>query len=147
MDAGRAPFESYSSPMTNLTNTNTLCLGLFEMGIVSSTPQVLDLAESEQINLLHLLARHASGDWGDLGVEDCRSNEEALKSGARLFSSYRVGEIAKVWIITDAETTACGPCWTGQGECRGGGHVEYGTHFLDGQPHRLTTTILRPDDY
>lgn len=150
MDAARAPLESYLSPMRNLTNPTYIYLvgaEPFDLGVVSATRGVLRFSEEHDIDLLPFLVRHASGDWGDVPVEDWRANEAALKSGARLFSSYLTEHGAKVWIITDAETTACGPCWTGHGECPGGGHDEHGTHFLDGRPRRLTTTILRPSDY
>lgn len=150
MDAARAPVESYSSPMRNLASPTHLYLAgapPFELGVVSVTPSVLRYAEEHEIDLLLLLVRHASGDWGDLSAEDWNANEAALSSGARLFSSYVNADGAKVWIITDAETTACGPCWTGQGACPGAGHFEHGVHFLDAPPRRLTTTILRPEDY
>jgi hypothetical protein len=49
-----------------------------------------------------LLRRHQSGDWGELGDEDCQANDDALRHGGRLFSSYRIqGE--KVWVITEAD--------------------------------------------
>jgi len=51
---------------------------------------------------LGYLARHASGDWGDLDAHDRRENELALRHGRRLLSSYPVGE-RRVWIITEAD--------------------------------------------
>lgn len=46
------------------------------------------------------LAKHLSGDWGDLCEDDKKENEFSLKNGYRLFSSYIInGE--KLWIITE----------------------------------------------
>jgi hypothetical protein len=97
-------------------------------------------------DLAPLLHRYASGDWGD--VSDPWVNEAALKDGSRLLSVYEVrGE--KVWIITDAETNACGPCWTGVGTCEPDkGSWDGGVHFReDLPPRRLSTTVLLPEDY
>jgi hypothetical protein len=49
-----------------------------------------------------LLARHATGDWGDLCAFDRRQNEIALRDGLRVLSSYPVGREC-VWIITEAD--------------------------------------------
>ena len=52
-----------------------------------------------------LIKRHAEGDWGDLGAEDTQANNEALKVGGRLFSSYETPE-GKVWVITEADRSS-----------------------------------------
>jgi hypothetical protein len=51
------------------------------------------------------LDRHLSGDWGEMCEEDLRANEEALREGARLFSSYQT-ELGKIWVITEADRAA-----------------------------------------
>ena len=48
------------------------------------------------------LARHASGDWGDLCPEDMLANDEALCLGGRLLSAYGCGKY-RFWIITEAD--------------------------------------------
>lgn len=48
------------------------------------------------------LARHASGDWGDLFPEDVYANFEAVQSGGRLLSAYGTGR-HRFWIITEAD--------------------------------------------
>jgi hypothetical protein len=48
------------------------------------------------------LARHATGDWGELCAFDRRQNEVALREGYRVLSSYPVGE-ERVWLITEAD--------------------------------------------
>ena len=55
------------------------------------------------------LARHLSGDWGDLDADDRAANDHALRHGrGRLLSAYRLpAELAgttaetTVWVITD----------------------------------------------
>jgi hypothetical protein len=49
-----------------------------------------------------LLARHLSGDWGELDGHDRRQNEDALHDGSRLFSAYRSMAGDKLWVITEA---------------------------------------------
>ncbi|HNH44535.1 MAG TPA: type I restriction endonuclease subunit M [Agitococcus sp.] len=49
-----------------------------------------------------LLARHQSGDWGNVPAEDALSNQEAIERGYRIMSVYSL-ETGKVWIITEAD--------------------------------------------
>lgn len=55
-----------------------------------------------QEGLLEILRRHHCGDWGDLGGEDKRANEEALKVGERLLSRYDL-EVGSFYILTEAD--------------------------------------------
>ncbi len=55
------------------------------------------------LDLVSYLRRHLHGDWGDLDDDDRRSNDAALKSGDRLFSSYQVTPDLKLWIITEGD--------------------------------------------
>ena len=75
---------------------------LFALGQVVSTSNALRFAEAEQIDLLALLARHHSGDWGAVCEEDRESNEEALLMQLRIMSSYNFSH-DKIWIITEAD--------------------------------------------
>lgn len=77
---------------------------LFALGQVVSTTQALSFAEKHQIDLLNLLARHQTGDWGDLCEADLESNEEALITDSRILSSYQIDQ-DKIWIITEADRT------------------------------------------
>lgn len=47
------------------------------------------------------LKRHAAADWGDVGREDKRLNDEALKVGERLLSAYSDPKGTRFWIITE----------------------------------------------
>lgn len=75
----------------------------FQPGTVSATVGALEIATNEQI--AGLLARHLSGDWGDVDAQDAQANEQALKHGMRILSSYRVGN-SKLWLITEADRSA-----------------------------------------
>ena len=68
----------------------------FPMGRFVATPGALALG----IDLQALLARHTSGDWGDLGLEDQALNDRSVAEGERLLSSYDTPK-GKVWIITE----------------------------------------------
>ena len=75
---------------------------LFSLGQIVMTRGIANLVAHGEIDVLPLLSRHATGDWGDLDAQDCRKNNEALESRGRILSSYRLsGEISSVWIITE----------------------------------------------
>jgi hypothetical protein len=63
------------------------------------------LLEKANVTPASLLRRHWRGDWGDLCPEDVRANEQAIKQGARILSSYSV-LTDRVWIITEADRAA-----------------------------------------
>jgi hypothetical protein len=75
--------------------------GKFSAGTVVSTPGALEKVPADDIVVA--LGRHLSGDWGNLDKEDRISNNEALKSGGRLLSSYTAENGVKFWIITEAD--------------------------------------------
>lgn len=70
---------------------------------VVATPGALVLAAEVGADLPAHLLRHLCGDWGDLDVDDRAVNEDALRTGARLLSSFAVAGQERLWIITDAE--------------------------------------------
>ena len=47
------------------------------------------------------IARHLSGDWGEVCPEDWQENEFSLKEGFRLLSAYTAANGVKFWIITE----------------------------------------------
>ena len=78
----------------------------FELGQVVATPAALEHLERLGEDVLHYVAKHVRGDWGDVCDEDAEANEQALADGSRIFSSYVLGkddDETKIWIITDAE--------------------------------------------
>ncbi len=80
-------------------------MGPFPLGRILATPGALETLRESGEDSLRFLARHASGDWGELDAHDRRENELALEHGRRLLSSYPVGE-GRVWVITEADRSA-----------------------------------------
>jgi hypothetical protein len=78
----------------------------FTLGQTVATPAAIEAAQqvflAPQIGFMELLSRHITGDWGEVGPEDARANEAALKFGTRLVSAYTVNDI-KFWVITEAD--------------------------------------------
>lgn len=72
---------------------------LFPLGQVLSTPGVLAEIPMEEITAA--IARHSSGDWGELCQEDVDENQRALKENCRLFSAYSSTNGVKFWVITE----------------------------------------------
>jgi hypothetical protein len=91
----------------------------FHFGRTVATPGALGLLESSGVSPIELLMRHGSGDWGEIDPEDHGLNEDATRTGARVFSVYKL-PAGTVWIITDGDDS-------------------------DGVRH--ATTILLPDEY
>jgi hypothetical protein len=77
-------------------------MGPLPLGRVVATPGALNLLMDAGEDAFHYLARHATGDWGELCSFDRRQNERALREGARVLSSYPVGG-ERVWVITEAD--------------------------------------------
>jgi hypothetical protein len=76
---------------------------LFAPGLIVATPGALALLERANKPSWQFLSRHLRGDWGDLSQNDKTENELSLKQGFRLFSSYKVIDGEKLWIITEAD--------------------------------------------
>ena len=76
---------------------------LFPIGRVVATRNALWTLTPEEIGAA--IARHASGDWGEVGPDDWAENELSLKEGFRLFSVYRARD-QKFWIITESDRSA-----------------------------------------
>ncbi len=74
------------------------------LGNVVITPNALGQLTPADIQLG--LQRHQAGDWGDLGEEDRKQNDNALGNGSRLLSSYRSTSGVIFWIITEADRSA-----------------------------------------
>lgn len=79
---------------------------LFPTGQLLATPGALRVLTLFAAEPMKLLARHTSGDWGDVCAEDAQTNELALLQGSRIFSVYKLKHptkpTEKVWLITEA---------------------------------------------
>ncbi|MBT8467327.1 MAG: hypothetical protein KJN97_01150 [Deltaproteobacteria bacterium] len=76
----------------------------FALGRTVITRGALDALEGEDVHAG--IARHASGDWGDVCPEDKQANDDALRVGTRLLSVYHTGSGQKFWVITAADRSA-----------------------------------------
>jgi hypothetical protein len=74
----------------------------FELGQCVATPGALAAIEENRTYPIVFLARHQSGDWGDLSANDKRANEHALIDGSRILSAYLLPDGRKLWVITEA---------------------------------------------
>ncbi len=92
----------------------------FPLGRLAATPGALEAMEASGQTAEFFLARHASGDYGEVNDEDRQLNDEALIHGDRILSAYRTLKGVKLWVITEA---------------------------ADDNGHRAATTILLPDEY
>ena len=53
-----------------------------------------------------MVNRHLRGDWGDLEPEDAKANEDALKWGSRVLSSYTATSGEQLWVETTADRSS-----------------------------------------
>ena len=77
---------------------------LFRLGNIYTTPGVLEAVIQDDIPAA--LARHQSGDWGDVDDDDKGENEFALGRQLRLLSAYHSSNGVKFWIITEADRSS-----------------------------------------
>ena len=78
----------------------------FTLGQLVATPGAIkELQEAEQ-NPFELLARHVTGDWGDLSEDDRKENELSVENGFRILSAYHLRSGVKLWVITEADRSA-----------------------------------------
>jgi len=78
----------------------------FMLGHVVATPGALIAFTEAKDSIRTYLARHVSGDWGEVSPEDAGENELSLLSGLRLLSAYQIKDGARIWIITEADRSA-----------------------------------------
>jgi hypothetical protein len=78
---------------------------LFPLGLTCITPSAKDELQALGYDYHLLLHRHHRGDWGDLDSDDLDANEDALHTGARLFSVYLINDV-KFWVITEADRSS-----------------------------------------
>jgi hypothetical protein len=92
----------------------------FGFGRVVGTPGAVAALKEAGQSPWEFLCRHLAGDWGDVDADDRAANDQALKDGSRILSSYRLNSGEKIWIISEAE---------------------------DDHGHRASTTVLLPGEY
>jgi len=90
----------------------------FEIGKIVSSEKLLDQMEKTKKLMLernktpggsfssfvwNSFARHCLCDWGDLSQEDREANNQALKTGSELFSTYNHTKYPTICILTEAD--------------------------------------------
>lgn len=73
--------------------------------LTRETSQFFSERETGFLDMITLLKRHASGDWGVVSQEDAAENDLSVAEGFRILSAYMVAE-RKIWIITEADRSA-----------------------------------------
>ena len=76
----------------------------FPLGQTVITRNALDVLPKADV--IDALARHVTGDWGDVTEHDRQENELSLAEGNRLFSVYHAMDGTKFWIITEWDRSA-----------------------------------------
>jgi hypothetical protein len=74
----------------------------FSLGRILATPGALEALAAASQSADEFLARHVTGDWGDLDPEDKALNDAALIDGSRILSAYMTRKGERIWIITEA---------------------------------------------
>jgi hypothetical protein len=90
----------------NGENMETVHNAKFSLGRVLATPGAIDALANAEEQAVTYLQRHAVGDWGDLCQDDLEENNLSLEHGYRLLSAYRLSDLEKIWIITEADRSA-----------------------------------------
>jgi hypothetical protein len=66
-----------------------------------ATPGALQALDEHNVDGTSLLSRHMNGDWGEVDKEDWATNNEAVKNGQRIVSSYPLSKKTSIWVITE----------------------------------------------
>ena len=75
----------------------------FLLGVVHVTPAAVEALIRNEEELMHLLKRHREGDYGaEMCYDDRVVNEESIKRGGRVLSSYTLKDGTVIWIVTSA---------------------------------------------
>ena len=93
--------ENNQEAVTNATDTKSEIL--FRPGSIVATPGAIEAMENNNVLSLDLLSRHLCGDWGVIPKEDAKANQDALKYGDRILSSYLITDSIRIWLITEAD--------------------------------------------
>ena len=75
----------------------------FDLGHLVSTPGALDALTCVGEEPWGYLARHATGDWGNLDDDDRRMNDLALRHGERILSAFDLTDGTRIYVITEAD--------------------------------------------
>jgi hypothetical protein len=77
-----------------------------ELGAVFVTPKATRALHEASQSPDEFLARHESGDWGEVGSMDAKENELSFIKGYRVFSIYKLSTGEEIWVITQPDRSA-----------------------------------------
>lgn len=75
---------------------------LFSLGQISLTIGAQDALKESNQTANEFLAKHSTGNWGDVCDDDKKENELSLIEGFRILSAYKTKNNVKIWAITEA---------------------------------------------
>ncbi len=78
----------------------------FRLGRIVATPRATDALAEAQTAAWTLVARHAGGDFGEVGGDDWQANLDAIRAGDRILSAYTAGMGVTVWVMTEADRSS-----------------------------------------
>ncbi len=61
---------------------------LFGLGTLYVTRGIQSLMDEKGLDISPFIARHQTGDWGEVCVEDAAENQLSLEKGFRILSAY-----------------------------------------------------------
>ena len=74
---------------------------MFELGQIVATKAALNAFDNCGDSPVTYIRRHQTGDWGELGADDKRANEVAIKQGLRILSKYKIKSGESIYVITE----------------------------------------------
>lgn len=78
---------------------------MFKLGQTVITRNAMSVCNELNIDPITMLARHHSGDWGELGKEDKQANVDAIRYGNRVLSKYTT-KGQSFYVITEADRSS-----------------------------------------
>lgn len=90
----------------NITATKTQNKILFPLGQIFLTIGAKEALEESNQTANEFLARHQSGDWGNVCEDDKRENDLSVRENFRILSAYQTSKDVKIWLITEADRSA-----------------------------------------
>lgn len=70
------------------------------ISLVEATEAAVLTTNRAGVSLAGLLARHQSGDWGEVSDAEWAANEKAMAEGGTVASLYTIMEGVRLWIFT-----------------------------------------------
>ena len=76
---------------------------MFQLGEVIVTPRARQVLDDSALSLDDLLARHQSGDWGEVSAAERRLNDEGIAKRFNLVSNYGTRRGDRLTVVTRAD--------------------------------------------